>query len=196
MNPGADRVRTAMLVAGGCSFALGVALLLWPGRNESTLAMLFGISLVLSTAVQAYLALMARLAFLLRVLVLVSAALTGLLAALVFGGGNIELLALWIGIGWAVRGIVQALVAAWDTSVVDGWMHELCGLATLAIGLIVIGVTFQTVTGLATMAGAGLVLIGVMELLTGGLGRAAVRAAHGSAATEEPVPTGRIATEL
>lgn len=194
MNRNADRTRNAMLVAGGCSFALGVALLLWPGRDENLLAILFGISLILSTAVQAYLAMMARIAFLLRVLILVSAGLTGILAGLVFNGGNIELLALWIGIGWSVRGVVEALVAAWDDSIVDGWMHEVCGLVTTVIGIAIIAITFQTVTGLATMAGSGLVLIGVMELLAGGLGRAAVAAARGSA-TEGPVPPIPAATE-
>ncbi|MFI6571568.1 DUF308 domain-containing protein [Nocardia fluminea] len=195
MTGSADRTRTAMLFAGGCSFLLGVALLLWPGRDESVLATLFGISLILSTLVQAYLAFMARIAFPLRVLVLVSAALTGILAGLVFEGGTIELLALWIGIGWSVRGIVHALVGAWDDSVDDGWAHEVCGLATTAIGLAVIAITFQTVTGLATMAGAGLVVIGVMELLAGGLWRAALQAARASA-TDEQVPPGRAATEL
>lgn len=195
MTGSGDRTRTAMLFAGGCSFLLGVALLLWPGRDESVLATLFGISLILSTLVQAYLAFMARIAFPLRALVLVSAALTGILAGLVFEGGTIELLALWIGIGWSVRGIVHALVAAWDDSVDDGWAHEVCGLATTAIGLAVIAITFQTVTGLATMAGAGLVVIGVMELLAGGLWRAALQAARASA-TDEQVPPGRAATEL
>ncbi|MGW6120926.1 DUF308 domain-containing protein [Nocardia sp. NPDC055165] len=195
MTGSADRARTAMLVAGGCSFLLGVALLLWPGRDESTLATLFGVSLILSTVVQVYLAFMARIAFPLRVLVLVSAALTGILAGLAFQGGNIELLALWIGIGWSVRGVVHALVAAWDDSVEDGWAHELCGLATTAIGIAIIAITFQTVTGLATMAGAGLVVIAVMELLAGGLGRAAMQAARGSATEEQPPPV-RAATEL
>ncbi|MGY0499021.1 DUF308 domain-containing protein [Nocardia sp. FBN12] len=195
MNRDADRTRSAMLVAGGCSFALGLALLLWPGRDENILAILFGVSLILSTTVQAYLAMMARIAFLLRVLVLVSAGLTGILAGLVFDGGNIELLALWIGIGWSVRGIVEALVAAWDDTVVDGWIHEVCGLVTTVIGIAIIAITFQTVTGLATMSGTGLVVIGVMELLAGGLGRAAWDAAHGPA-TEEPVAPIRAATEL
>lgn len=194
MNSDTDPTRKAMLVAGGCSFALGVALLLWPGRDENILAMLFGISLILSTAVQAYLAMTTRIAFLLRVLVLVSAGLTGILAALVFNGGNIELLALWIGIGWSIRGIVQALVAAWDDAVVDGWMHEVCGMITTAIGITVIAITFQTVTGLATTAGSGLVAIGVMELLTGGLGRMARDAVQRST-VEDAVPTVRAATE-
>ncbi|TCJ96858.1 DUF308 domain-containing protein [Nocardia alba] len=194
MTTGADRTDIATLVAGGCSFVLGVALLLWPGRDESTLAVLFGISLLLSTAVQLYLTFMARIAFVLRVLVLVSAGLTGILAGLVFQGGNIELLALWIGIGWSVRGIVHALVAVSDDSVDDGWAHELCGLATMAIGIAIIAITFQTVTGLATMAGSGLVVIGVMELLAGGLGRAALAAARGTA-TQQHAPTVRAATE-
>lgn len=195
MNRSADRTRNAMLAAGGCSFVLGVALLLWPGRDENTLALLFGVALILSAAVQACLAMVVRIAFLLRVLVLVSAGLTAILAWLAFNGGNIELLALWIGIGWSVRGVVQALVAAWDDTIVEGWLHEVCGLVTTVIGLVVIAITFQTVTGLATMTGTGLVVIGVMELLAGGLGRLAWDAAHGSA-TEEPVPAIRTATEL
>ncbi|WP_410873267.1 DUF308 domain-containing protein [Nocardia sp. A7] len=195
MNGSADRTRTATLTAGGCSFVLGVALLLWPGRDENTLAMLFGMSLILSTAAQAYLAMVARIALLVRVLVLVGAGLTAILAWLVFSGGNIELLALWIGIGWSVRGIVHALVAAWDHTIVDGWIHEVCGLVTTVIGFAIIAITFQTVTGLATMTGAGLVVIGVMELLAGGLGRLAWDAAHGTA-TEQSARPMRAATEL
>ncbi|MEV0062430.1 DUF308 domain-containing protein [Nocardia sp. NPDC050718] len=174
-NPVPDRTRQAMVIAGGCSFVLGIATLLWPGRSESTLALLFGVSLLLSAGIQAYLAVVARIAFVLRVLVLVSAVLTVILAALAFGGGNIELLALWIGIGWSVRGIVQALVAAWDTAVTDGWLHEICGLGTTAIGITMIAMKFETVTGLATVAGSALVVIGVLEQLAGGMLRTALR---------------------
>lgn len=169
------RARYALLVAGGASFALGVALLLWPGRDESTLAVVFGTSLVLGAAIQAYLAFQARLAALLRVLVLVSAVFTATAAVLIFGGGSIELLAWWIGLGWAVRGVVQALVAVWDDDIADGWLHEVSGLAITAMGIALIAIPFATVTGLATAAGGALVLIGVLDLLTGGLLRAAVR---------------------
>ncbi|MGS2811070.1 DUF308 domain-containing protein [Nocardia sp. MW-W600-9] len=179
-SPAQDRTRQAMQIAGGCSFVLGVAILLWPGRSASTLALLFGISLLLSAGIQAYLAVAARIAFPLRVLVLVSAVLTVILAALAFGGGTIELLALWIGIGWSVRGVVQALVAAWDDSVADGWLHEICGLGTTAIGITVIAMKFETVTGLATVAGSALVVIGVLEQLAGGMLRTALRGARRS----------------
>ncbi|MFC6010286.1 DUF308 domain-containing protein [Nocardia lasii] len=185
MTSGADRTRIVIAVAGGCSFVLGLALLLWPGRDASILAMMFGIWLILSTAVQVYLAMVARIAFPLRVLVLISAVLAGILAGLVFAGGTVELLALWIGMGWAVSGVVQALVGAWDTGLDDGWMHEVCGLVTTALGIAVVAMTFRTVTGLATMTGTGLVVIGVLEMLAGGLGRAALRASHGTP-TEAP----------
>lgn len=99
-----DGTRQAMLIAGGCSFALGLALLLWPGRSTTTLALVFGTSLLVSAGMQAYLALLARIAVALRVLVVVSAILTLTLSMLAFSGGTIELLALWIGLGWAVRG--------------------------------------------------------------------------------------------
>ncbi|MEV6360939.1 DUF308 domain-containing protein [Nocardia asteroides] len=194
-KPARDRARQAMLIAGGCSFALGVVILLWPGRRESTLALLFGTALLLSAVVQGYLAVRARIAILLRVLVLISAGLTVILAMLAFSGGNIELLALWIGIGWSIRGIVQALVAAWDDGVVDGWLHEICGLGTTALGIAMIAMKFETVTGLATVAGSALVVIGVLESLAGGMLRTALRtdrpehldrtAVPGPAATEQ-----------
>ncbi|MFC9964143.1 DUF308 domain-containing protein [Nocardia ignorata] len=174
--------RQAMVIAGGASFVLGVVTLLWPGRDESTLALIFGIALVISALVQGFLALWARIGFLLRVLVLVSAALTSVLAVLAFSGGNIELLALWIGLGWTVRGIVLALVAVWDDDRADSWTAELCGLGTLAIGITIIAMTFKTVTGLATMTGGGLIVIGVLDLLAAGI----VRATHTATA---PAPT-------
>ncbi|KAF0846928.1 DUF308 domain-containing protein [Nocardia caishijiensis] len=164
--------RQAMMIAGGASFVLGVAILLWPERDEATLAVVFGVALLISALVQGFLALWARLGFLLRVLVLVSAVLTFVLAGLAFSGGNIELLALWIGLGWTVRGIVLALVAVWDDDRADSWVAELCGLGTLAIGITVIAVTFRTVTGLATMSGAGLIVIGALDLLAAGIVRA------------------------
>ncbi|MGW4633819.1 DUF308 domain-containing protein [Nocardia sp. NPDC004415] len=170
-----DGTRQAMLIAGGCSFALGLALLLWPGRSTTTLALVFGTSLLVSAGMQAYLALLARIAVALRVLVVVSAILTLTLSMLAFSGGTIELLALWIGLGWAVRGTVQALVAAFDDGLAGGPLHEVCGVGTAIVGIVVIAVKFQTVTGLATLAGAGLLVIGALELLTGGLLRAALR---------------------
>ncbi|MFC4128265.1 HdeD family acid-resistance protein [Nocardia rhizosphaerae] len=167
-KPSAD-TRQAMRIAGGCSIVLGLATLVWPGRTESSLALLFGSMLLVSALMQGYLAVRARISPLLRVLVLVSAVLTMALATLAYSGGNIELLALWIGIGWAVRGIVQALVAVWEDQRADSWLHEVCGLCTAVIGIAVIAMKFQTVTGLANVAGAALVVIGVLELLTGGV---------------------------
>ncbi|WP_336082460.1 DUF308 domain-containing protein [Nocardia sp. SSK8] len=172
---GRDGTRRAMLVAGSCSFLLGLVLLLWPGRSTATLALVFGTALLVSAGMQVYLAFSARMAIWLRGLVVVSATLTGILAMLAFSGGTIELLALWIGIGWAVRGTVQALVAAWDDGLAGGALHEVCGVVTAVIGIVVIAMKFETVTGLATLAGAALLIIGVLELLTGGLLRSALR---------------------
>lgn len=183
-----DRTRQAMLIAGGCSAVLGIAALLWPGRDEAMLAVLFGTALLLGAVVQGYLAMVARIAVLLRLLVLASTALTIVLAVLAFSGGNIELLALWIGIGWAVRGIVQALVAAWDEHRADSWLHEICGLCTTVAGLTVIAMKFQTVTGLANVAGCALLVIGVLELLSGGMLRSVLGAARRPHAPSTALP--------
>ncbi|MDO3646431.1 DUF308 domain-containing protein [Nocardia mangyaensis] len=179
-----QRTRQALLIAGGASFVLGVATLLWPGRDESTLALMFGISLLVGAGVQTYLGFRSRIAVVLGLLVLVSAALTAVLAVLSFGGGSIELLAWWIGLGWAVRGVVQALVGVWDEQISDGWLHEISGLVTLAIGVAIIAITFKTVTGLATVAGGALVVIGVLDLLTGGLLRAGAFAGRDAAVVD------------
>ncbi|MFC4373506.1 DUF308 domain-containing protein [Nocardia halotolerans] len=177
------RARQAMRIAGGCSLVLAAATLLWPGRTASSLAMIFGAALLLSALAQAFLALWAHIAMVLRLLALATAVLTFVLALLAFNGGHVELLALWLGIGWAIRGIVQALTAAWDDGIVAGWPHEVCGVGTCAIGLTVIAIKFETVTGLATVAGGGLIVIGALELLAGGMLRPAWSTATAAAGT-------------
>ncbi len=174
---------TAILVAGGCSVLLGAVTLLWPDRTVLLVAWLLGTSLLASALLQVALAVQARLNGLLRALVGLSAALTFTVAILCYRSDNFELLSLWLGIGWAVRGTVQALVGAWDDDLPNGLLHEVCGMCTVVAGVVIIAIRFETLTGVAVFAGAGLIVLGVMELTAGGLiplptgGRAASRPA-------------------
>lgn len=169
VEEGRGGAATAVLIAGGCSVLLGAVTLLWPDRTVLLVAWLLGTSLLAGALLQVALAVQARLHAALRALVVLSAALTFLVAILCYRTDNFELLSLWLGIGWLVRGTVEALVGAWDDELPHGVLHEVFGMCTVLAGVIIIAIRFQTLTGVAVFAGAGLIVLGVMELTAGGL---------------------------
>ncbi|MFD0360799.1 HdeD family acid-resistance protein [Nocardia sp. GCM10030253] len=164
--------RQVVLVAGVCSLMLGVVIAGWPHKSVAIAELLFGLYLVLSGALQLIIAVGSRFAMPLRVLVFVSGALSVCLAVLCFRSGNsVLLLALWIGIAWAIRGVIQATVAVWHDGLPEGGKQELFGLFTMVIGIVVIVVPFDSLDVLALAAGGLLVVLGALEILTGARGR-------------------------
>ncbi|MFQ6394175.1 HdeD family acid-resistance protein [Nocardia sp. KC 131] len=167
--------RQVVLVAGACSVILGVVIAVWPHKSVPIAELLFGLYLVLSGALQMTIAVGSRIAVPLRVLVFVSGVMSVCLAMLCLRSGNsVLLLALWVGIGWAIRGITQATVAVWHNGLPDGGKLELFGLFTMAIGIVVIVVPFDSLEPLALVAGGFLVVLGALEILTVVRGRGEV----------------------
>ncbi|MBF6465903.1 DUF308 domain-containing protein [Nocardia beijingensis] len=165
-EPLAGAVRQTVLVAGACSMIMGVALAVWPHKSLPTAELLSGGYLLLNSILQLVVAVGARFATPLRVLVLVSGIVSSLLAALCFAGGNsTPLLSFWIGLAWAIRGICHATVAVWDDDLPRRGWHELFGLVTLAFGVLVSAVLFESPDALGWVAGPCLVAIGTMEAL-------------------------------
>ncbi|MEV6426656.1 DUF308 domain-containing protein [Nocardia sp. NPDC051463] len=164
--------RQAVLVAGACSVILGAVIAVWPHKSVAIAELLFGLYLVLSGVLQITIAIGSRFAMPLRVLIFVSGALSVCLAVLCFRSGNsVLLLALWVGIGWAIRGVTQATVAVWHDGLPDSGKQELFGVATMVIGIVVIVVPFDSLDVLAVVAGGLLVVLGAVEILSVGRGR-------------------------
>ncbi|MFF5186526.1 HdeD family acid-resistance protein [Streptomyces sp. NPDC000345] len=157
-----------VLGTGIASLVLGVLVLVWPGASLFAAGVLFGLYLVISGVLQLASAFGTHRATSLRVLGFVSGALSLLLGLFCFRGPlqSVLLLALWIGIGWLIRGVTQILAAAHDSAVpARGW-QILLGLVTFAAGIVLIDAPFESVAVLTLVGGIWLVAVGVVEIVT------------------------------
>jgi uncharacterized membrane protein HdeD (DUF308 family) len=157
-----------VLLTGVASLVLGVLVLVWPGASLFAAGVLFGIYLLISGAFQLVSAFGTHKTTALRVLAFISGALSILLGLFCFRGPmqSILLLALWIGIGWLIRGITQTLAAASDRSMpARGWQIFL-GVVTFVGGVVLIDSPFESVAVLTLVGGWWLVVVGVVEIVT------------------------------
>ncbi|WP_433716263.1 DUF308 domain-containing protein [Nocardia sp. CA-084685] len=163
----ADEARLAVLVAGIGSVVLGVLIAVWPDKTEPMAELLFGLYLLLSAALQLIIAMATRFSTALRIFVLFSGAVSIALAVMAFhSADSILLLAVWIGLGWAVRGITQATVAVWADELPEGGWQEIFGLLTMMVGFIMIALPFDSLDVLGMAAGGCAIVIGMLEILT------------------------------
>jgi uncharacterized membrane protein HdeD (DUF308 family) len=158
-----------VLLTGVASLILGVLVLVWPGASLFAAGILFGIYLLISGIFQLVSAFGTHKATSLRVLAFISGALSIVLGLFCFRGPmqSILLLALWIGIGWLIRGITQTLAAASDRNMpARGWQIFL-GIVTFIAGIVLIDSPFRSVAVLTLVGGIWLVAVGVVEIITG-----------------------------
>jgi len=157
-----------VLVTGIASLVLGVLVLVWPGASLLAAGILFGLYLLISGIFQLVAAFGTHKSTALRVLAFISGALSILLGLFCFRGPmqSILLLALWIGIGWLIRGITQTLAAASDQHMpARGWQVFL-GIVTFVAGIVLIDSPFESVAVLTLVGGIWLVAVGVVEIMT------------------------------
>ncbi|MER8091347.1 HdeD family acid-resistance protein [Streptomyces sp. NPDC087532] len=157
-----------VLITGIASLVLGIVILAWPGPSLLVAGILFGIYLILSGALQLAAAFGTHRATSLRVLAFISGALSILLGLFCFRGRleSILLLALWIGIGWLIRGITHTLAAVHDpTMPARGWQAFL-GVVTFIAGIVLITSPFTSIAVLTLVAGWWLVAVGIVECVT------------------------------
>ncbi|MFG2359238.1 HdeD family acid-resistance protein [Streptomyces sp. NPDC048521] len=157
-----------VLVTGIASLILGILVLIWPGASLFAAGVLFGLYLVISGVFQLVSAFGTHKATSLRVLAFISGALSILLGLFCFRGPmqSTLLLALWIGIGWLIRGITQTLAAASDSRMpARGWQIFL-GVLTFVAGIVLIDSPFESVAVLTLVGGIWLVAVGVVEIIT------------------------------
>ncbi|MFE9319717.1 HdeD family acid-resistance protein [Nocardia sp. NPDC052278] len=171
----ADGARPAVLVAGIGSVVLGVLIAVWPDKTERMAELLFGLYLLVSGAIQLIIAIGVRFGTALRMFVFFSGVTSLALAVMAFHSANsILLLAVWIGLGWSVRGIAQATVAVWADELPEGGWQEIFGLLTMMVGFIMIALPFDSLDVLGMTAGGCAIVIGMLEILTVARGRGEV----------------------
>lgn len=178
-------VRQAVLVAGVGSVVLGALIAVWPHKTEATAELLFGLYLLWSGALQLIIAMGSRFATALRIFVFLSGAASVALAVLSLRStDSVVLLAVWIGLAWAIRGIAQATVAVWADHLPESGWQEVFGLLTMVVGMVVIVMPFDSLDALAIAAGGCAIVIGALEILTVARGRGEV----GSVQDTAPIP--------
>lgn len=157
-----------VLVTGLASLVLGILVLARPDRTLRAAGVLFGLYLLVSGVFQVVSAFGTHRTTSLRVLAFVSGSLSVLLGLLCFRGPlqSVLLLALWIGIGWLIRGITQTLAAASDPSTPARGRQLFLGVVTLAAGIVLIESPVSSVTVLAVVGGVWLVVVGLIETVT------------------------------
>ncbi|MEV7566587.1 HdeD family acid-resistance protein [Streptomyces tanashiensis] len=158
----------ALLVAGLVSLILGVLVLAWPKATLTVVGVLFGLYLLFSGVVQLVAAFGTHATTALRVMAFVSGALSILLGLFCFRGAtqSILLLALWIGIGWLFRGIMQTVAAASDPAMpARGWQIFL-GIVSALAGIVLIVSPLESAAVLTVLGGIWLLVVGATEIIT------------------------------
>jgi len=150
---------------------LGIVVLAWPGPSILVAAALFGVYLAVSGIVMVVLAFRLPESTASRVLNFISGVLSvilGILAFRHFGQGYaILLLAIWIGIGFIFRGITALAFAAGGKGVPGRGWTIFFGIISLLAGLVVLAYPFDSIVTLALVVGIWLVVLGVLEVISG-----------------------------
>ncbi|MGI5256060.1 HdeD family acid-resistance protein [Streptomyces angustmyceticus] len=155
-----------LLTTGLAAIALGVIALAWPSQTLRVVGVLFGIYLLAIGVFQLAAAFGTHVPRHLRVLHFVTGAISVLLGLVCFRGTleSILLLALWIGFGWLIRGIMMTATAASAEGIpARGWQVCLGILTTLA-GIVLIVLPFGSIAALTFVVGIMAIVLGVVEV--------------------------------
>ena len=166
-----QRMWTSTILSGVIAVILGVVILVWPGKSLIVAAVLFGVYLVVSGVAQFIAAFSLPVPTGGRILLLISGAASVILAVLAFRhfgeGYAILLLAIWIAVGFIFRGVSTVAAAIADREFPGrGWAIFFGAISVIA-GIVVLAYPFDSIVTLALVAGIWLIIIGVMEIVSG-----------------------------
>ncbi|MDT7757318.1 MAG: hypothetical protein QOH27_3216 [Mycobacterium sp.] len=166
----ARRLCTSAILFGLLTVILGVALLVWPGPSILVAAGLFGVYLVMSGVAMVVLA-FSPISAGSRFFNFISGALSvilGILAFRHFGQGYaVLLLAIWIGIGFIFRGVTAVAFQFGDRGIPGRGWAIFFGIISIIAGVVVLAYPFDSIVTLALVVGVWLVILGVVEMISG-----------------------------
>ena len=158
-----------MLGLGLVTLALGVVVLVWPGKSVVVAGALFGIYLLASGIALAIAAFTVRVPGGSRVLLFLSGVLSVALGVYAFhdfkDGAAVWVLAAWIGVGFLFQGVAQTVFAINRKELPEHGWHIFMGLLTVLAGMMVIAWPISSIVALAIVAGIWLVVIGTAQIV-------------------------------
>ena len=155
------------LAAGLLAVVLGAIVLAWPGPSILVASTMFGVYLLVTGFVELFMAFTLPRSAGTRVLLLITGALSLVLAILSFrhfgDAYAILLLALWIGIGFIFQGVSEFAVAIGEQRLPGRGWYVVLGIVSVLAGLVVLVWPFDSIAVLVFAVGISLIVIGVVQ---------------------------------
>lgn len=165
------RIWSSTVVSGLLAVVLGVVILAWPGPSILVTSGVFGAYLVISGVAMVVLGFSFPASAASRFLSVISgvaSVVLGVLAFKHFGEGYaVLLLAIWIGVGFIVRGVTALATAIADKQLPGRGWAIFFGIVSVLAGFIVLAYPFDSIVTLAFVAGIWLVVLGAIEVISG-----------------------------
>ena len=164
-------ISTAAILSGLLAVVLGVVMLAWPQPSVVAAAVLFGVYLVVSGVALVVLAISLPTSggtHFLNLISGVASVALGILAFRHFGEGYaILLLAIWVAVGFIIRGTyVTASAIGVPQFPGRGWAIFFGSISIIA-GFVMLAYPFDSIETLALVVGAWLTILGAMEVISG-----------------------------
>ena len=165
------RISSSAIVSGLLTAILGAVILVWPGPSIVVASGVFGVYLVVSGIALMVLAFSLPTSVAGRLLNLVSgvaSVILGILAFRHFGEGYaLLLLAIWIGVGFIIRGGSALVTAIADKLIPGRGWAIFSGIVSAIAGIVVLAYPFDSIVTLALVVGVWLIVLGVTEVISG-----------------------------
>ena len=160
----------AALASGILAVILGALILGWPGISVLVASVLFGVVLLALGCAQVFFGLATDVSAGGRILLFLSGAVSLILAVLTFRHFGdalaVLLLAIWVGIGFILRGVSITVSAIGDPLMSGRGWQIFFGVISVIAGTILIAVPFASILTLAIVVGVSLIVLGVFEIVS------------------------------
>ncbi|MDH6280505.1 HdeD family acid-resistance protein [Prescottella agglutinans] len=188
------RIWISAVLFGVLAVILGVVILVWPEPSILVAAVLFGVYLVVSGVALVILAFSLPVSAgsrFLNFIAGVASIILGILAFRHFGEGYaLLLLAIWIGIGFIFRGVAAVTSAISHPEFPGRGWTIFFGVVSLIAGVVVLAYPFESIATLALVVGIWLIVLGVMEVISGFVMRSDVKKVQKLTGTAAPTAAG------
>lgn len=156
------------LVGGILATLLGILVFIRPGAAIFVTAIFFGAYLLITGISQLVLAFSIRSSVGGRVLLFIGGAAALVLAVLCFINlqNSIDLLAIWIGVGFIFRGVATAMSAIGDPSLPGRIWEIILGIVSVIAGIIMFVAPLEGLVALTQVTGIILIVVGVFEVIS------------------------------
>jgi uncharacterized membrane protein HdeD (DUF308 family) len=166
------RIWSSAIVFGLLAVILGGVILAWPGQSILVTSGFFGAYLVVSGVAMVVAGFSIPFASaasrILSVISGVASVVLGVLAFKHFGEGYaVLLLAIWVGVGFIIRGVTVLATAIADKQIPGRGWAIFFGIVSVLAGFVVLAYPFDSIVTLALVVGIWLIVLGVVEVISG-----------------------------